>query len=233
MDSKLHRPLHAVSEALRWAGALALVCIPTASLSLVLFAQAAPLNKSTQDAKRVPDSESSSDSERLRAIKRICVVKLAGDERIAGQVQDMLVSSLFASKRFTVTENCERADAILKGTTAESKERLSRYEDEGIGFGKRVGGVSGSWDRSGGSVSGGSAGVAGAASETLASSTEKTNAALALRLVTKDGDIIWATVEESTGNRIKGPAADLADRAVKHLIREIEKATQPTSAKVK
>lgn len=70
----------------------------------------------------------------------------------------------------------------------------------------------------------GSAGVAGLASETLACSSEKTNAALALRLVTKDGDVVWATTEESTGNRIKGPAADLADRAVKHLIRDIEKA---------
>jgi hypothetical protein len=136
----------------------------------------------------------------------------------------MLVSSLLSAKRFSVTENCERAEATLKGTAAENKERLARFEDEGIGFGRRVGAASGSWGQSGGSVSAGSAGVAGVASETLASSSEMTNAALALRLVTKEGDVIWATTEESKGNKIRGPAADLADRAVKQLVRAIEKA---------
>lgn len=164
---------------------------------------------------------------RLLAVKRICVANLSGDEKFARQVEDMLISSLVATKRFRVTESCDKADATLKGTATENKEVVSRYEDEGVGFGKSAGGVHGSWDRSGGSVSGGAAGVAGMASETLASNSVRNSTNLAVRLVSGDGEVIWATTQESTGSKIKGPAADLADRAVKQLIRDLDKATAP------
>jgi len=196
---------------------------PTARAQTAPTAAAAPVASSAEQF------QAGSDLKQLLAVKRVCVAKLNGDERFAAQVQDMLISSLFTTKHFTLTDNCDRADATFKGTAAENRERLSRLEDEGIGFGKSAGAVSGSWNRSGGSVSGGSAGVAGLASETLASSSDKSNAAVALRLVTKDGDVLWATTEESTGNRIKGPAADLADRAVRSLMREIEKASAPAA----
>ena len=165
----------------------------------------------------------------LMAVKRVCVATLTGDEKFAQQVQEMLISSLFAAKRFRVTENCAKADATLKGTATENKEVASRYEDEGIGFGESAGGVRGSWNQSGGSVSGGAAGVAGLASETLASSSVKNSTNLAVRLVNTDGEVIWATTQESTGSKMKGPAADLADRAVKQLVRDLDKAVAPPS----
>lgn len=165
------------------------------------------------------------------AVRRVCVATLSGDEKFSRQVQDMLISSLVATRRFRITENCDKADATLKGTATENREVVSRYEDEGIGFGKSAGGVHGSWNRSGGSVSGGAAGVAGQAGETLASSSVKNSTNLAVRLVNKDGDVIWATTQESTGSKMKGPAADLADRAVKQLIRDLEKAEAPPTLK--
>jgi hypothetical protein len=212
-------------EGLVWCAArFAFLCVAAAQLVTAAYAQTAPTEPGVQ-AGPAPT--------RLFEVKRVCVARLNGDERFAAQVQDMLISSLFTTKHWAVTDNCERADAVFKGTAAENRERLSRLEDEGIGFGKRVGAASGSWNRSGGSVSAGSAGVAGLAGETLASSSEKANATVALRLVTKDGDVLWATTEESTGNRIKGPAADLADRAVRSLMRELEKASAPAAPKPK
>jgi hypothetical protein len=166
---------------------------------------------------------SQSESRALLSVKRICVAKLTGDEKFGEQVQAILISSLYTTKRFMVTENCDGADATLKGTATTNREEVSRVESEGIGFGKHVAGASGSWNSSGGSVSAGGAGVAGSTGETLASSTTKDVVNLAVRLVDRDGLVIWATTQESTGNKIKGPAADLADRAVKQLLRDLEK----------
>jgi hypothetical protein len=211
------------------AARFAFLCVGAAQLVATARAQTAPAAPAVRAAPQRP--EAGPQPIQLFQVKRVCVAKLNGDERFAAQVQDMLISSLFTTRHFAVTDNCERADAVFKGTAAENKERLSRLEDEGIGFGKRAGAASGSWNRSGGSVSAGSVGVAGVAGETLASSSEKTNATVALRLVTEDGEVLWATTEESTGNRIKGPAADLADRAVRSLMGELEKASTPAAPK--
>jgi hypothetical protein len=233
MDSQRPRANRTMLSAgrLLWCAArVVFVCVGAAQLVATADAQTGP-TAAPLPAVGAPGPQAGTAPTHLLEVKRICVARLNGEERFAAQVQDMLISSLFTTKHFAVTDNCERADAVFKGTAAENKERLSRLEDEGIGFGKSVGAASGSWNRSGGSVSGGSAGVAGLAGETLASASEKTNATVALRLVTKDGDVLWATTEESTGNRIKGPAADLADRAVRSLMRELEKASTPAAPK--
>ena len=50
----------------------------------------------------------------LLEIRRVYVDRLTGGET-AAQMRDILLSSLEASKLFVLTENQERADAILKG----------------------------------------------------------------------------------------------------------------------
>jgi curli biogenesis system outer membrane secretion channel CsgG len=54
----------------------------------------------------------------LLAVKRIYVDSF-GEDPISKQLQSMVISSLMASNRFIVTENRERADAILKGSALE------------------------------------------------------------------------------------------------------------------
>ncbi len=54
----------------------------------------------------------------LLKVKRIYVDSF-GDDAISKEMQSMIVSSLVSSKRFKVTENRDRADAILKGATLE------------------------------------------------------------------------------------------------------------------
>jgi hypothetical protein len=46
-------------------------------------------------------------------------------------------------------------------------------------------------------------------------------AAVAVRLVAADGDLIWATTQESKGAKFKGASADVADKVVKQLLHDI------------
>lgn len=58
------------------------------------------------------------------------------------------------------------------------------------------------------------------------------DARLAVRLVSGDGDVIWATTKESKGAKYKGASADVADQIVKQLLRDLEKLqSQPTEKK--
>src|SRR5579859_8020876 len=50
----------------------------------------------------------------LRNVRRVYVDRLTGGET-AAQMRDILISSLEAARIFKVTENEERADAILRG----------------------------------------------------------------------------------------------------------------------
>ena len=54
--------------------------------------------------------------------------------------------------------------------------------------------------------------------------TETINEArIAIRLVNPDGDVIWTSTQESKGAKYKGASADVADKCVKQLIRDVEK----------
>ena len=56
-------------------------------------------------------------------------------------------------------------------------------------------------------------------------STETTHEArLAVRLVSQDGDVIWSTTQESQGAKFKSSSADVADKVVKQLLHELDKA---------
>ena len=48
-----------------------------------------------------------------------------------------------------------------------------------------------------------------------------------MRLVSKDGEVIWATTQESTGAKFRGASADVAEKIVKQLLADTEKARRP------
>jgi hypothetical protein len=160
---------------------------------------------------------------RLLEVRRICVQKL-GDDPIGIQVQEMVIAKLFESRRFSLTENCDKADFVLKGSVTERSERSSRSESEGVGINASASGSQSS--RAGSFSSGTSASTSAGASahESLSSSEVKQQAAVTLRLVDKDGEILWAISSESTGGKTKGAIGDAADRAIRRFLRDIEKA---------
>lgn len=175
----------------------------------------------------------------LGNIKRVYVDSF-GDDAISRQAQAMVVSALTASKRFTITENKEKADAILRGTalekTAQEFHALNDKAAASSAAGGHSGSLTGSWSGGTGSVSGHSSGGFAARSVAADDSTASTetidHARLAVRLVSADGDVIWATTQESKGAKYKGASADVADKIVKQLLRDIEKLEKSAAATV-
>ena len=80
------------------------------------------------------------------------------------------------------------------------------------GAGRRV------YDRSGRALS------LGVGENESQSSKERRHEAIAtVRLVNKDGDVVWSTTQESTGAKFRGASADVADKIMKQLVSDYEK----------
>jgi curli biogenesis system outer membrane secretion channel CsgG len=151
---------------------------------------------------------------KLLSVKRIYVDEF-GDDKVAKVLQSMVVNALVDSKKFIVTENKEKADAVLKGSALQRTSQEFRSTSEGTSVGSIAGAISGGT----GIVAGGGVGIADSST-----STETIDqAALAVRLVASDGDTIWSTTQESKGAKYKGAQADVADKIVKQLLRDREK----------
>jgi len=176
----------------------------------------------------------------LSQIKRIYVESF-GDDPISKEMQAMVVDSLTNSKVFAVTENRDKADAILKGSTLEktSQEAHSYSDGTSVGVaqssvngsvhGSSSGDLSGSFVNGTGNINGSSTGyvngsINGSSSSThmadrtsISSINTVNDARASVRLVNSDGDVIWTTTQESKGAKYKGASADVADKIVKQL----------------
>jgi len=172
-------------------------------LAVALLLQAAP---NPQAAKPPADPSATSstkgadldDPAALLKVKRIYVESF-GEDTISKELQSMVVSSLVATKRFKVTENRDHADAILKGVALEAASHELHAYSEGTAAG------------------------GGAISDSSAHTETVNDAKLSIRLVNPDGDVIWTSTQESKGAKYKGASADVADKCVKQLLRDVEK----------
>ena len=161
----------------------------------------------------------------LRVVRRVFVDRLTGGET-AAQMRDILIGSLAASRLFVLTENQERADAVIRGAAEDlvftdvhtSSDGINAHANLGISRG--LGGTS----RSLGSRNSESTGV-GVGQNESEHSTERRHEALAtVRLVNKDGDVIWSDTEESLGAKFQGASVDAANRITDKLKEDFEKA---------
>jgi curli biogenesis system outer membrane secretion channel CsgG len=159
-------------------------------------------------------------------VKRIFVDSF-GEDSISREVQSMIVTALVNTKRFTVTEDRHRADAVLKGVGLEKTSQEVHAFGEGTAVGSAAGGHQSNISGSNGSISGSSSGGLVARSLGINDSSLNTetidSARIAVRLVNSDGDVIWTTTQESRGAKYKGASADVADMCVKQLLRDIAK----------
>ena len=187
----------------------------------------APASTPSATAKQDTD-----DPAALLKVKRI-YVDTFGDDIISKELQSMIVSALVESKRFKVTENRDKADAILKGVALEkTSQEVHAYGDSTV-----VGSAAGSHHAE---ISGSSAGFSGASnggfvahhagiSDSSVNTETINDARVAVRLVNQDGDVIWTSTQESKGAKYKGSSADAADKCVKQLLRDIAKLERNTS----
>jgi hypothetical protein len=143
--------------------------------------------------------------ERLLTIRRIYVDEF-GDDAVSKQIHGMVINAISASKKFIVTENKDRADAVIKGSGIEQTSQEYRAYGEATA-------------------------VESVSIQDSRTSTETIqDARLAVRLVDREGDVIWTTTQESKGAKYKGASADVADKIVKQLLRDVEKAEKTRSA---
>ena len=118
-------------------------------------------------------------------MKRVCVQNF-GDDALGVQAREMVIARLFEAKRFSLTENCAKADFVLKGAVTERNDRAFREESEGVGFGASAAASDSSGSGINRTGTSASASARGDARETLASSENKQHAAVTMRLVDKD-----------------------------------------------
>ncbi|MGH9492999.1 MAG: hypothetical protein ACRD2K_05820, partial [Terriglobales bacterium] len=158
-------------------------------------------------------------------------VESFGDDNISKQIQSVIIDQLNESKRFVVTEDKDKADAILRGAGLEKTSQELHGHSEGTAVGTAAGSrsssVSGSVVGGTGHISGSSSGgfvAHSAAVEDSNVSTETINdARVSVRLVSRDGDVIWTTSQESKNAKYKSSSADVAEKVVKKLLQDIEK----------
>lgn len=165
-------------------------------------------------AGREPSSE-------LLTIRRVYVDKLNGGET-APQIRDLLIAALQASKLFLITENEGRADAILRGSAEDLVYTEKFSSNDGITARANAGlGRSGSGVNTRG---GRNTGLALSENESRHTEERKHEAMATVRLVNKDGDVIWSTTQESMGGKFRGASADVADKVAKQLAADLERA---------
>jgi hypothetical protein len=159
-----------------------------------------------------------SDLKQLLSLRRVYVDRLTGGET-AAQMRDIIISSLEAAKLFIVTENQERADAVMRGAAEDlvftemhsSNDSLNAHMNLGTG-------------RSSYYSRGASAGMGIGENESDRSAERRHEAIASVRLVNKDGDVIWSTTQESLGAKFRGASADVADKITAKLREDYGKA---------
>jgi len=153
----------------------------------------------------------------LLSVRRIYVDHLTGGET-AAQMRDILISSLAEAKIFVLTENPEHADAVMRGAAEDLVFTDVHSSADGINARATIS------NRATSSSRGQYAGVGLGENESDHSAERRHEAIAAVRLVNKDGDVIWSTTEESQGARFHGASADVADKITAKLKADFDKA---------
>jgi len=202
----------------------------TLVLGALLFAPSDPVAATPPAAQ--PPSSSRLEADTLRqllTVRRVYVDRFSGGET-AAQMRDMIINGLEGSKLFVITENQEKADAILRGSgedlvfneTHSTSDNLNVHsnmstsdsdEDTSLRGGTRT------YDRVGKSM-----GLGAGEGESRHSVERRHEANAAVRLVSKDGDVIWSTTQESMGGKFRGASADVADKITKRLTEDYDRA---------
>ena len=152
----------------------------------------------------------------LLQVQRVYVDRLTGGET-AAQMRDILISSLEGAKLFILTENADKADAIVRGAAEDLVFTETHNSSDSINAHMNL--------SSGGYHQRGSSGGLGIGDNESEHSTERRHEAVAaVRLVNKDGDVIWSTTQESLGAKFRGSSADVAEKITSRLKEDFEKA---------
>ncbi len=161
---------------------------------------------------------------RLLEIRRVFVDRLGGGET-AAQIRDMIISSLQSGKLFVITEKEERADAFLRGSAEDlvftdvhsSSDNLNARASAGLGSNP---------DKEAADRRSRSGSLTVGEQESTRIAERKHEATASVRLVSKDGDVLWSTTQESLGAKFRGASADVAEKVTRQLLKDYEAARE-------
>lgn len=156
----------------------------------------------------------------LLDIKRIYVAQLTGGPS-ADALRELIIASLDSTKLFVLTDNQDRADAVLKGAADDHAFTDTFDPAEGINDRESGGKSSGSSSYSKGS--GGYLGLGVGDNEAHHIKERKHEAYAAVRLCNKDGDVLWSTTQESQGAKFRSASADVAAKIARQLTLDVDR----------
>jgi hypothetical protein len=160
----------------------------------------------------------------LLEVRRVYVDRLSGGET-AIQIRDMIIASFQRTGLFILTENQERADAVLRGSAEDLVFTDVFQSSEGIDARASMSVSTSEPGTTRGTERRGVAGSTGVGErESSRIAERKHEAVAAVRLVNKDGDVIWSTTQESLGAKFRGASADVADKITKQLLADYQRA---------
>ncbi len=191
---------------------------PLAAVFVILSQTPTPQTATPDDLQR-----------QLGLVKRIYVDKLKGGEA-AEQIRDILMASLQGTRLWVITENADRADAFLRGSAEDLIYVDRRSSRDGISARGSVsikeGGFEGASRGNSRDDRASSFGVG--ADEAMSVAERKHEATAAVRLVNRDGDLIWSATKESSGAKFRGAAADVAEKVVRQLVDDYQASRKGT-----
>ncbi len=158
--------------------------------------------------------------ESILQVKRIYVATLAGGTQ-ADALRELIIAGLNSTKLFILTDNPDRADAVLKGAADEStftdtfdtNSNASSHENINSSKGGNI------YTR----ATGLGIGNGGSDEDSHHIRERKHEAYATVRLCNKDGDVLWSTTQESLGAKFRGAGADVAARIARQITLEYER----------
>lgn len=179
-------------------------------------------------------------SPQLLTIKRVYVDKLTGGET-AAQLRDLIITSLQNSKLFVLTENPERADATVRGAAEDLIYTDVFDSSDGVDIHGSASAAArdGAYRTGPNSESPGNSQshsiTLGAGDHESSNIKERKHEAFAtVRIVNKDGDVIWSTTQESNGAKFRSASADVAEKISHQLTVEYDRVRKlPAAAPAK
>jgi hypothetical protein len=160
----------------------------------------------------------------LARIKRIYVEELGGGPA-SGQMRDMIITALQNTKLFLITDNQDRADATLRGSSDDKIFTEEHSSNDSLGIHTTMGGGGSSNNSMGGGTSSHQNTGAGITENESSHIQERHHEASAsIRLVDREGDVIWSITQESSGGKFRGAMADIADKIARQLADDTRKA---------
>lgn len=165
---------------------------------------------------------------RLLRVRRLYVDRLGGGEG-AAQIRDMVIASLQRSGLFLITENPDRADAVLRGSAEDLVFTEVFQSGEALGARANASGGRGAAVRS---RVYGALGAGVNESESVRIQERKHEASASVRIVARDGDVLWSTTQESLGAKFRSASADVAEKITRQLLADVERIRQSRAGRL-